>query len=135
MSWPPSHPIGHSRSRDRYAVSGEFLLHSVQRSAIEKLGKDQVLQEHQSADPFFDHWWQHQHLHRALIFAGRVVVHRAHRPAVNQAGRNKIQPLGRPFADEASVAATVSAGPVGGLQTLFHHFEIFGQRAAHRLLG
>ena len=55
--------------------------------------------------------------------------------AADQAGRDKIQPLGRLFADEALLAAAVSAGLVGGLQSLFHHFELLGQRAAHRFFA
>jgi len=57
------------------------------------------------------------------------------RLAADQAGRDEIQTLGRLFADEALLAAAVSAGLVGGLQSLFNHFEMLGQRAAHRLIG
>ena len=62
-------------------------------------------------------------------YTGRTVRRRIRRAGI------EIQPLGRLFADEALLAAAVSAGLVGGLQSLFHHFEMLGQRAAHRLLS
>ncbi len=69
-----------------------------------------------------------------MVFAGREGVHHAHRSAAVQAGRDKIQTLGKIFAGETLLAAAVSAVLIGGLLSLFHHFEMLGQRAAHRFL-
>jgi hypothetical protein len=62
-----------------------------------------------------DHLRRHRHLNRALILTVAAGVHRADRPATDQTGRDEIQTLRRLFANEALLAAAVTADLIGRL--------------------